>query len=53
MVNPVILTILFGIIGVMFALACIGGKEAWEKDRYAVMAVIMLVLMLISSRLGG
>ena len=53
MAKSVIITVLFGIVGVMFSLACIGGKQAWEKDRYAVMAVIMLVLMLISSRLGA
>ena len=52
MIKTVVFAVLFGVMGVIFALACIGGKQAWEKDRYAVMATIMFVLMLLSGRFG-
>ena len=53
MVSTVVFVVLYGDLGVIFALSCIGAKQAWEKDRYAVMTVIMLVLMLFSNKVGG
>lgn len=43
-----VVSIIFGVTGVFFSLACIGEKQYENKELYAVVAGVLFVLLLFS-----
>lgn len=51
MFKTIVIPILFGVLGVLFSLACIGETQTENKVLYAVVAGALFVLLLIGDRL--
>lgn len=44
-----VVSIVFGIMGVLFSLACIGEKQSENKELYAILSGILFILLLFIS----
>lgn len=47
----IVIPVLLMVLGVLFLLACIGDRDHHNKQLYAAVAVVLFVLLLISTRI--